>query len=72
MSQSNYGIVEIIANIGYILRTKVYVPSARMIRFPVVIRGKKYINFGSNLIIAMVNIQVMIKMHQRYHQIKEN
>ena len=49
MSQSNYGLVEIIANIGYILRTKVYVPSARMIRFPVVIRGKKYINFGSNL-----------------------
>ena len=45
MSQSNYGIVEIIANIGYILRTKVYVPSARMIRFPVVIRGKKYINW---------------------------
>lgn len=49
MSQSNYSIIETIANIGYVLRTKVMIPSARMIRFPFVVRGKKYIDFGSNL-----------------------
>lgn len=49
MSQSNYGIAEIIVNIIYVLRTKLIVSSARMIRFPVVVRGKKYIDFGCNL-----------------------
>lgn len=49
MSQSNYGIAEIIANVGYVIKTKAIVPNARMIRFPVVIRGKKYIDFGSNI-----------------------
>lgn len=49
MSQSNYGMAEAITNIEYILRTKAIVSSARMIRFPVVIRGKKYIDFGSNI-----------------------
>ena len=49
MSQSNYGIAEIIANVGYIIRTKAIVPNARMIRFPVVIRGKRYIDFGTRI-----------------------
>lgn len=49
MSQSNYGISEIIANVWYVFRTKLIVPNARMIRFPVVIRGKKYIDFGKNI-----------------------
>lgn len=49
MSQSNYGLVEIIKNIIYVMRTKIMVPSARMIRFPIVIRGKRYIDFGEQL-----------------------
>lgn len=49
MSQSNYGIIEIVKNVTYVLRTKIIVPSARMIRFPIIIRGKKYIDFGNNL-----------------------
>lgn len=49
MSQSNYGFYEIIKNVVYVIRTKLIVPSARLIRFPVVIRGKKYIDFGSNI-----------------------
>lgn len=49
MSQSNYGIAEMIINVGYVLRTKIIVPKARMIRFPVIFRGKKYIDFGSKI-----------------------
>lgn len=49
MSQSNYGILETIHNVFYVLGTKLRVPNARMIRTPVVIRGKKYIDFGKNL-----------------------
>lgn len=46
---SNYELFEIIQNIYYILKTKLFFSGARMMRFPVVVRGKKYIDFGSNL-----------------------
>lgn len=49
MSQSNYGIFENVKNVFYVIRTKISIPSARMIRTPIVIRGKKYIDFGKNL-----------------------
>lgn len=31
------------------LRTKLYMPSAKLFKFPIEIRGKKYIDFGRNL-----------------------
>lgn len=34
---------------SYLFRTKLIIPSARLIRFPIEIRGKKFINFGTNL-----------------------
>lgn len=49
MSQSNYGLIEIIKNITYVLKTKLIVHNGRIIRFPIVIRGKKYIDFGSKI-----------------------
>lgn len=49
MSQSNYGMAEMIINVGYVLRTKIIVPKARLIRFPVIFRGKKYIDFGNKI-----------------------
>jgi lipopolysaccharide O-acetyltransferase len=33
----------------YLLFTKILCPKARMIRFPIELRGKKYIDFGRNL-----------------------
>lgn len=52
MSQSNYGAFEMLQNAIFLMRTKIIVPSARLLRFPIVIRGKKYINFGKNLTIG--------------------
>lgn len=49
MSKSNYGLIEIFSNVVYVLRAKAIIPSSRLIRFPVIIRGKKYIYFGSNI-----------------------
>ena len=49
MRTSNYGIRETIQNIYYVLRSRIQIPGSRMIRFPIVIRGKKYIDFGTNL-----------------------
>ncbi len=49
MRSSNYGIMEIIQNIYFVLKTKFLFPKARMIRFPIVIRGKRYIDFGTGL-----------------------
>ena len=49
MRTSNYGIPEIIQNIWYVIRSKIMIKNARMIRFPIVIRGKKYIDFGTGL-----------------------
>ena len=49
MRESNYGLKEILQNIIYVLKTKFFFKRCRMIRFPIVIRGKKYIDFGKNL-----------------------
>lgn len=49
MRKSNYGIQEIIKNIFFLLRTFLFYRGARLIRFPIIIRGKKYIDFGYNL-----------------------
>ena len=46
---SNYSIGEAILNCLFLLRSKILIPKSRLIRFPVVIRGKRYINFGENL-----------------------
>ena len=44
-----YGFGGIIKLALHLLRTKLTIPSARLIRFPIEIRGKSYINFGTNL-----------------------
>lgn len=49
MRNSNYEISEIIQNVIYVMKSKISFPGSRMIRFPIIIRGKKYIDFGKNL-----------------------
>jgi lipopolysaccharide O-acetyltransferase len=44
-----YNIFQIIKIFFFFVRTKIYYPKARIIRFPIDIRGKKYINFGKQL-----------------------
>ncbi|MBP3380529.1 MAG: acetyltransferase [Ruminococcus sp.] len=46
---SNYGIFETIQNVIFVVKTKLLFPCARMVRFPIVIRGKRFIDFGTNL-----------------------
>lgn len=46
---SNYGIGEIVQNIGYVLKSRLFFRNVRLIRFPITIRGKKYIEFGKKL-----------------------
>lgn len=49
MRKSNYGLCEIFKNIFFVFKSKVFFPKSRMIRFPIVVRGKRYIDFGTNL-----------------------
>ena len=49
MRKSNYGLFEKIKNVLFIIISKLYVPSSRLIRFPIIIRGKKYIDFGNKI-----------------------
>ena len=49
MRKSNYSFFEKILNGYFLIKTKIMIPKARLIRFPIVIRGKKYIDFGINL-----------------------
>lgn len=49
MRKSNYGIIEVLQNIWYVILSAVMVPKSRLIRQPVVIRGKKYIDFGMKI-----------------------
>lgn len=49
MRKSNYEFSEIIKNVFFLIRTKICFPKARLIRFPIVVRGKKYIDFGEEL-----------------------
>ncbi len=47
--KSNYSIEEIVKNVINILRNKFQFPTARLIRYPIIVRGKAYINWGRNL-----------------------
>lgn len=49
MIRKNYSLANIISLIWYALYTKIRCNQARIIRTPFYLRGKKYINFGSNL-----------------------
>ena len=49
MRTSNYGLVEQIKNVYYVIKSRLLFKNVRMVRFPVFVRGKKYIDFGSNL-----------------------
>lgn len=49
MRKSNYGISENIQNIIYVAKTKLFYHKSRMIRFPIIVRGKEFIDFGTNL-----------------------
>ncbi|WP_302160114.1 DapH/DapD/GlmU-related protein [uncultured Ruminococcus sp.] len=49
MRKSNYSMLEKIYNAKCFLFTKLFYKKARLIRTPITIRGKKYIDFGSNL-----------------------
>lgn len=49
MRKSNYGLLETFQNILYLISTKLFYPTARLIRFPIYVRGKEYINFGNRL-----------------------
>lgn len=49
MRSSNYSFFEKIKNVFYLIGTKCYCRRARLIRFPIVVRGKKYIDFGTRL-----------------------
>jgi len=44
-----YGPLGLIQLATSYIKTKIFFPKARLIRFPIVIRGKKYINLGENL-----------------------
>lgn len=46
---SNYGFIETISNIIYYIGSKLLIPNSRLIRFPITIRGRKWIDFGHNL-----------------------
>ena len=49
MRCSNYSFFEKIQNCGYLIKTKFFYKDARLIRSPIYVRGKKYIDFGKNL-----------------------
>lgn len=46
---SNYGLFDILKICYFLLKTKIFFPKARLIRFPIDIRNKKNIDFGENL-----------------------
>ena len=47
--KSNYSVKEMIQNGIYLIRTKLFYNSCRLIRFPISVRGRKYIDFGKGL-----------------------
>ena len=44
-----YGLFGMLRMFYYLIKTKLFYSGARMIRFPIEIRGKRFIDFGSNL-----------------------
>lgn len=49
MIKNNYSTWGYLKLIIYVLRTKIISPKSRIIRFPIEIRGKRYIDFGERL-----------------------
>lgn len=49
MYSANYGIIELLKNVFYVCYTQMSIPGARMIRLPIILRGKRYIDFGLKL-----------------------
>lgn len=49
MRKANYSIYEKIKNVIFLCVGKIIVPKSRLIRFPIIIRGKKYIDFGNRI-----------------------
>lgn len=49
MRGSNYGLGETVKNGYFLIKTKLLFGQSRLIRFPIIIRGKKYIDFGERL-----------------------
>lgn len=47
--KSNYGIGEVVKNGVAVIRNKIQYPTVRLIRYPVTVRGRKYIHWGKNL-----------------------
>lgn len=48
-NKNNYSLLEKLQLMFWLLRTKLIAPKARLLRFPLVIRGRKYIDFGESL-----------------------
>lgn len=46
---STYGFFGMLKMIWYVINTKIFFPGARIVRFPIDVRNKKYIDFGKNL-----------------------
>lgn len=49
MIKNSYSVCGYIKLIYFVFRTKLVSTEARIIRFPIEIRGRKYIDFGKNL-----------------------
>lgn len=49
MRKSNYGFGENVKNGYFLVKTKLFFGKSRLIRFPIVVRGKKYMDFGERL-----------------------
>ena len=47
--KNNYSLVDKLQLLYWLIRTKLIDKRARLFRFPIVIRGRKYIDFGENL-----------------------
>lgn len=65
MRTSNYGKREFMRNVCYLLKTKIEFPTARLVRYPITVRGKKYIDFGENLTLGR---RAQIEVNGDYHQ----
>jgi acetyltransferase-like isoleucine patch superfamily enzyme len=49
LRKSNYSLSECLFNVICLIKTKIFYNKCRLIRFPIVVRGKRYIDFGYNL-----------------------
>lgn len=47
--RNNYSTIKLFQYFFWLIRTKLISPKARLIRFPIDLRGKKYIDFGERL-----------------------